>query len=734
MAKQRTLNRDRREGLLSRWSRFAAHRRWGVVAGWVVGLILATVLNFSLGNQYVDNFSMPGAESQEAIDLLDKSFPAQAGDSATIVFQSETGFTDPDVQQQIQAVVDESAAIPGVVYVDSPLDNPQQISASGQIAYATVHYDTPAIEAEASAVEPLLDIADAASTERLYVQAGGEIVAAFEEPEPGSAEAIGFLVALMILLVAFGSIVAAGMPLVTALFGLISGLMLVGISTVLFDIPTFTPILLSMIGIGVGIDYTLFIITRFRENLRHGDEWEDAIAHAMNTAGRAVIFAGTVVIIAMAGLIAIQIPLFTAVGVSAAIIVAVAILVSVTLVPALMGFARGRIDKWSLPFVSQAAPDAEQALGYRLAGYIQRRPLIWAAGAAAILILLTLPVLDIWLGFSDAGNRSEELRTRQTYDLLAEGFGPGFNGPLLFVVDQPDGYDEATIAALSQELQNTDGIVSVGPAIPNDDGAVAVMTAIPAYAPQASETSDLVNSLRSDVIPAAISGTAVTVLVTGPTAAVVDVNALIIDRMPLFMGIVIGLSMLLLMVVFRSIVIPIKAALMNLLSIGAAMGVVVAVFQWGWGASIFSVNGNAPIESFIPIMAFAILFGLSMDYEVFLMSRIHENYLKTGDNSYSVRHGVGSTSRVIAAAAAIMVSVFLTFAILGGDRVAAMFGLGLAVAIFVDATIIRLILVPALMELFGNWNWWLPGWMERRLPRINVEGFEGEPQAAPALD
>jgi RND superfamily putative drug exporter len=518
----------------------------------------------------------------------------------------------------------------------------------------------------------------------------------------------------------------------TAIFGLVASFAVIGLGAHVLDFPIFITSFAGMIGIGVGIDYALFIVTRYREGLHHGHSVEDSVAEAIGTAGRSVLFAGTVVVIAMLGLLANGIPFVSALGLAGATVVALAVVVALTLLPAMLGFAGHAIDRWSIPFFHATDTGDTSSVWYRFSEMIQRRPLPYALGALAVLLVLSAPVLDLRLGFSDAGNTSEQQHSRRAYDLLAEGFGPGFNGPLLLVFDLKDAGANAQdgIKRVSDAVAGWPGIAVVTPPIPSPSGDAAIVTAIPTAAPQDEATQTLIHDLRDTVLPPAVQGTGMNVYVAGGTAAFIDIGDRITERLPLFFGAVIGLSFILLMAVFRSLVVALKAAVMNILSIGASFGVIVAVFQWGWGDAVLGVK-SGPIETFLPMMLFAILFGLSMDYEVFLISRIREEYTRTGDNASSVAHGLAVTARVITAAAAIMICVFASF-VLGPDRIIKEFGLGLATAIFVDATVVRLVLVPATMELLGKANWWLPRWLDRTLPNLDVEGRRPETVAAAA--
>lgn len=518
-----------------------------------------------------------------------------------------------------------------------------------------------------------------------------------------------------------------GVPLVTALIALTSGFFLIGVGASFFGMPSFTPQFAAMIGIGVGIDYSLLIVTRFRESLERGLAVEDAIVRASSTAGRAVLFAGGTVVIALLGLWAVGVPFIGYVGSAASLVVALAVIAALFVLPAILRLTAKHIDRWRLPGYSGPIHESETGVGYRLSRLVQKAPVLFLLFSLAILLLLSAPVLDLQLGSSDAGNNPTSFTSRRAYDLLAEGFGPGFNGPLLvgFRIEDNAAIDdvERTAAVLSE----VEGVDSVTRPRFNEDGSAALLTVIPATGPQEEETTDLVHRLR-DIVDEPFEGSQSEALVGGTTAAFVDVAKKLGDSLPIFLAAVIGLSFLLLMVVFRSVLVPIKAAVMNLLSIGAAYGVLVAVFQWGWLGDVFRVQREGPIESFVPMMLFAVLFGLSMDYEVFLVSRIREEYLESGDNTESVARGLSVTTRLISAAAAIMIAVFLSFAI-SDQRVVKEFGMGLAVAIFLDATLVRLVLVPSFMQVMGRANWWFPRWLDRLVPKI---GIDGDHEVAPA--
>ncbi|MGH9025752.1 MAG: MMPL family transporter [Acidimicrobiia bacterium] len=710
--------------MLQRLARTTYRRRWLVLGSWVVLLIGLFVLVARAGGDFRTSFDLPGSESQEAFDLLEeKGFSDRAGERGSIVFEAEQGVDDPAVQAAMEGLFAEVETDVDGVTVVSPYtaEGARQIADDGTIAFAELNFTERTYEEYAPMADDIVALSDDVDVEGLRVELGGDIFA--EEFEPGS-EQIGLLGAVIILLIAFGSVLAMGLPIMTALFGIGTGIALVGLASRVLDMPDFTSQAVLMIGIGVGIDYALFIVTRYRQGLKEGMDPEAAVVRAMDTSGRAVLFAGTTVIISMLGMFLIGLEMIQAVAIAIVLGVLMTMLASVTLLPAVLGFVGPNIDKLGLPHRHKAEETERSSFWHRWSRVVQRRP--WPACVVGLVVLvgLAIPVLDLRLGFSDAGNRPESDTSRQAYDLLAEGFGPGFNGPLLVVAETPAGDDDMEVVNdLSADLNETRGVAFVTPPELNEAGDAAVFQVFPTTAPQDQQTEELVHRLRNNIIPDAVDGSTADVRVTGVTAAVVDFADYIGKRMPLFIGAVLLLSFVLLMVVFRSILVPVKAVVMNLLSIGAAYGATVAVFQWGWGSSLFGIGREGPIEAWAPFFLFAIVFGLSMDYEVFLLSRIREDYERTGDNGLAVADGLSATARVITAAAAIMVVVFGSF-VFGSDRALKLFGFGLAVAVFIDATIVRMVLVPATMELLGDRNWWLPRWLDRILPRVQIESDE----------
>jgi RND superfamily putative drug exporter len=707
---------------LARWS---YRHRWWMLLIWVFVLVGAIGLQGAVGGDYSTDFSLPGAESQKAFDLLEDSFPGVAGDTADIVFKAEQGVTDPQVRDAMEGLFAEISEVDRVVGIDSPYSErgDRQVSPDGTVAFATVHFSV----VEDQAVPPeigneIVALAAEVDVEGLTVEPGGSVIAFSEFEEPGGAEGIGILFAMVILLITFGSVLAMGLPIGTALFGIAIGLSLVMLFANFLSVPDFTPQLASMIGIGVGIDYALFIVTRYRQQLHHGLDPEQATMVAITTSGKAVLFAGTTVVISLLGILLMGFAFVEGLAVGGAATVAVTMIASVTLLPAFLGFVGKGVDRWRLPWFHQDESKFEHSLAYRWSRVIQRFPWPAAIVGLAVLVLMSIPLFSIRLGFADASGSSTERSSRRAYDLLSEGFGPGFNGPLLLAteLDSPD--DTSTLEAAGATLSETEGIAAVTPPQVSPNGETAVLTAFPTTSPQDEATTKLVERLRADVIPEATGGEGNPIYVGGLTASIVDFSEANADRLPTLLVVVIGLSFLLLVVVFRSIVVPLKAAVMNLLSISAAYGAVVAIFQWGWLKSLVGVETTAPIEAWVPMMLFTILFGLSMDYEIFLLSRVREEYVRIKDNRAAVANGLATTARVITAAAAIMVTLFLVFVFGFEERAIKLFAVGLAVAIFVDATVVRLVLVPATMELLGDANWWLPKWLGRILPKIEIEG------------
>jgi len=709
---------------LRRFATWITGHRLVVIIGWIIALLVIGAIAGKKGADYSEEFKLPASDSTEAYELLEDSFPQQSGGTATIVFKADEGVESPAVQKKMEGVFKAVEGEPHVTEVASPYGGSggaAAISEDGKIAYATIQYDVAPNKLDKSSTEDIIHTAQGASGEGLEVQLGGQPVEEAKEESGDSSFGIGLLAAIIILLLAFGSVVAMGLPIITALFSLGVGLSLVTLGTYVLKTANFAPVLAAMIGLGVGIDYALFILTRFRNNLDEGFEPRQAAINAVDTAGRAVLFAGSVVIIALMGMFLLNITFLYGVAVAAGLSVLLTMIGALTLLPALLAWVGHRVNKWKIPGLAGGRNTTrEDTKWYAWSRWIQRRPWTAAIVSGAILLLLCVPALSLRLGVNDAGTNPKGQTTREAYDLLAEGFGPGFNGPFTMVAKLPAPGKGEGIETLCKELEGEEGVASVTKVTFNEKETVGLCQVYPTTSPQSAETTDLLDHIRGDVIPPIEAKTGAVLHVGGITAIFEDFGDAISEKLPLYIGVVILLSALLLMAVFRSVLVPLKAILMNLLSIGAAFGITVAVFQKGWGASVIGVDQTGPIIAFFPIFLFSIVFGLSMDYEVFLMSRIHEEWERKKDASEAVTRGLALTGRVITAAAAIMITVFASF-MLGDERVVKLFGLGLSSAVLVDALIIRSVLVPAIMQLFGKAAWWMPDWLGRILPNLAVE-------------
>ena len=698
------------------------HRR-RVLVGWIVGVVAVIALAGLVGSRFEDDFGGVG-QSQQVQSILATRFPAQAGDQAQVVFGSTVPLDGPRVVGRVDEALAALRPLPSVTSV-----SPVVRSADGRTGFASIQFDAVSDKIPTADIKRVITTAQSFAGPGLRVALGGPPISAVVTPSPGPSEGIGITAAIVIMLLAFGSVVAMGLPILTALVGVGIGFGVVALISHLLIDPTFGPELMAMIGLGVGIDYALFIVTRYRQGLAEQRSPRDAVALAMSTAGRAVLFAGTTVIISLLGLFLVGQEYLVGLAVGTILAVLAVMAAALTLLPAMLGFSGRAIDRLHLPGLLQtAAPGAKRGFWYRWSRTVQARPVRCGSAALVVLLLLAVPFFSMRLAFSDAGNDPKDLTTRQAYDLISEGFGPGFNGPLVLAAELPGGTGgRDVVTAFEGRLRGVPGVAAVQPPSYNADGTAAVLIVYPTSAPQDAKTASLVRLLRTDVVPRATAGTDVTILVGGETAAGIDASAQLGRRLPYVIGLVILLSFLLLMCVFRSLAIPLKAAVMNLLSIGAAYGAIVAVYQWGWLAPVFAVSRTGPIDPWIPLMMFTITFGLSMDYEVFLLTRVQEEWRRGSDNSTAVADGIALTGRVITTAAAIMVCVFGSFVIGDPLRVLDVFGLGLAVAVLVDATIVRMVLVPSIMQLLGTANWWFPQWLERIVPHLDVE-------AAPAAD
>ena len=714
---------------LSRWC--IAHRRW-VIGGWVLVAALTTVLAGAVGRHYATDFSLPGTEAQRVVDLLGSQFKAQSGDVDTIVFHTAQGsVNDPAVRNAVTPVLERVAKMPHVTDVVSPYTSAGavEVSKDGKTAFATINYDKRANLLPDKTGQPVLDAINAVKVPGLTLAAGGQVIENAEGFNIGPATSVGVLAALIILLLTFGSLSAAGMPLVTAGLGLITGVALVGIGTHVTSMSNVAPELAIMIGLGVGVDYALFILTRFRENYARNGDVQLSITQAMDTSGRAILLAGTTVIIALLGMFATGVTFMYGLAIASVLAVLTVLLASLTVLPALLGAWGNRVVRPTRRARRREARGEapRESAWRRWSLVVQSRP--WPLAIASLLVMLVclLPVLGLRLESSDAGNDPSGTSTYRAFNLLSHGFGSGFNGPLEIVAQLDNPGQQSQLAALRTAVAKTPDVVAVTEPRVAPSGKVAVMEAYPASAPQDQATTDLVNHLRDDVLPQFKTSFADRPLVGGFTAGSIDFSKVLASKLPLFIGIVVVLSALLLFVIFRSLVIPVQAALMNLLSIGGALGATVLVFQNGFFASVLGVD-KGPIEPWIPVLMFAVVFGLSMDYEVFLISRVREEWVRQRNATAAVADGIAHTGKVISAAAAIMICVFLSF-MLGDQRSIKEFGFGLAAAVFLDALVIRCVMLPAVLEILGPRTWALPDWIDRRLPRIRIEGHGAEEDA-----
>ena len=706
-------------------ARWCVQRRAWVLIGWLALLAVLGVTGRAAGSTYSDALTLPGTGSTTALNLLEQAFPGHAGDQDTIVWRASSGSVrDPAVRNRVTAMLDKVAAAPAVASVTSPYSarGAAQVSRSGQIAYATVVFDAPQASLPVPDVTRVVDLAEAARASGVQVEVGGPAVENALRPSVGISAGVGVIAAAVVLFIAFGSLLAMLLPLAVAIAALVSGLMATGLLSHVVTIPSAAPTLGILIGLGVGIDYALFIVTRHRNNIKAGMSPQDAAVRALNTSGRAVLFAGTTVCIALLGMLVLRIGYISGLGIAAAITVLFTVAAATTLLPALLGFLGMRVlsrrERRRLA-AGGPAPDGTSGAWARLAAFVQRHPAPLAAAAAAVMLTLAIPVLALRLGSSDAANDPASTTTHQAYNLLADGFGPGFNGPLQLVGTTSSPTDTAAFARLASTLATEPGIAAVSAPVAGHGAALISVT--PTTSPEAAATSTLISHLRDTVIPAAESGgTTLHVYVGGVTATNDDFATVVAPKLLIFIGVVLILGFGLLMLAFRSLLIPAVAAVMNLLAAAASFGVLVAVFQYGWGLRLLNLGQAGPVESFLPVLMLAVLFGLSMDYEVFLVSRIREEWATSGDNHQAVRTGQATTGRVIIAAATIMILVFSAF-ILSGQQVIGEMGIGLAAAVLLDAFLLRTILVPALMHLSGRANWWLPGGLDRILPHLSIE-------------
>jgi RND superfamily putative drug exporter len=701
---------------LTRLADLAYRRRGRMVLAWLAATVVIIGVGSSLAGDYKADYDTPGSESKAASDLTEERFEGYTGQEVYVAWKDEGGARSPAVSRRLDAFFAKAERIDHV-----GAHTPIRVSRNGDVGSTTLPLTIPGWEVSKEDGEKLIAAAEDNSRDGLQIKLGGDPI--YRAQEATSPEGLGFLGAAIVLLIAFGSVVAAGLPLAMALIGLgITSAGLIALLANVIDVPDWTTAISGLIGIGVGIDYALLVLTRFRAGMKEGKDRHDAVVEAVTTAGRSVIIAGATVVIAVLGLALTALPYMYGVAISASLAVLVVMLAAVTLLPALLSYLGPNVDRLRIPFLgrtlrSEGNGDSPAA---RWSHAVQRRPWLAAIAATAVLLALAAPALGMRLGFPDAGNDPPDTMTRQSYDLNTEGFGPGTNGPLVIAADLPNRALAGEIDSLATRIRSDRDVAFVAEPVVNRAGDAAILTVIPRGSPQDEETENLVVRLREDVLPNALGASGITAYVGGVTAALDDQSEYIKDKMPLFIAGVVGLSFLLLLVAFHSPLISLKAAIMNLLSVGAAYGVMTLVAKGGTVGELIGIDHEVPVAPFMPVMMFAILFGLSMDYEVFLISRIREEYLKHGDTSRAVADGLAKTARVITAAAAIMVVVFLAF-LAAPDVFLKLFGVGLASAIFLDATVVRMVLVPAVMQLLGKRNWWIPDWLERILPRLDVE-------------
>ncbi|GAA4244500.1 MMPL family transporter [Dactylosporangium darangshiense] len=721
-------------GPLGRLARLSYRRRGVTVLAWVAALAAAVVLSTFFGGDFKADYSAPGSDSKQALELLEQRFPSQSGATVSVVVRADGGVAG--LRGDVQALLASLTAAPHVAGAEDPFQAPGAIAADGRTLVANLRLDvTNPDDMPVADSQRLLDIAHAAEHPGLTVALGGQSIQRAEQGAIGS-EGIGLAAAIIILLLTFGSVVAAGLPVLVAVAGLAVSSSLTALLILFVDAPDWSTSLATMMGIGIGIDYVLLMVTRFREWRAAGLDPEAATVATLDTAGRSVMVAGSTVIVSMLGLFAMGLSFMRGAALVTILGVLVTLVASMTLFPALLGYLGRHVDRLRLPLGRRAALTVaagghiEPSRAWlRWSTFVQRHRFVSALAGLAILLALAAPFLGVRFGFPDAGNNRAETSTRQAYDLVSQGFGPGANGPLVLAVELPGG--RGPLDALATALQRTDGVALAMPAQVNQAGDTAVITVLPKTGPQDQRTKDLVERLR-DTLPAAVAGSGAVVHVGGVTATAIDSTANIARRIPLLIGGVVLLSMLLLLVSFRSITVALKAAAMNLLSVAASYGVVALVLQGGWAGRLIGIDTETPLPAFVPVLMFAVLFGLSMDYEVFLVSRMREVWTRTSDNGRAVTEGLAGTARVITAAAAIMIAVFAAF-VPSPDLVLKVIGVGMAAAILLDATVVRLLLVPAVMHILGRVNWWMPARLGRLLPELHVEGRAHEHLPEPEL-
>ena len=715
-------------------ARWCFKNKYIVIGLWVVALVAITVSTNKFGTKYADSFALPQSGSTKALNLLSKVSSSESGEVDTVVWRVQSGTVYDTINKtKINKLISEISNTPQVASVTSPYSiiGAIQISVNGKIAYAKVNWDGVFTKIKKQNVLKVVGDVKSASSSNIQSAIGGQAIEQSQQASTSNSEAIGIVAAAIILLIAFGSVYALRVPFITDLLALGVGIGSIGLASHFLSISTFSPIIGALIGLGVGIDYALFIVTRHRSGLIAGLDPEEAAVKAINTAGRAVLFAGSTVCVALLGLLTVGISFLNGVGIAAAIVVAVTVIAAETLMPALLGVYKMKvITKKARNKIKQNGPVQESeanGIWAKNARFVQNHSVIVAVIAILVMLSLAIPFLSLRLGSSDASNDAKGTTTRIAYENLSKGFGPGFNGPLELVASVNNQSDRIAFTNLAIKIKQLPGVVEVISVPINPANNIGIIEVVPSTSPESIQTSNLIKELNNYIVPQAVQGTNLKVYIGGVTAIFNDFASVIGSKLPLFLGVIILLSFLILMVAFRSLLIPLTAAFMNVIAVAAAFGIVVAIFQWGWLSSILHTGGAGPVESFLPVIMVAILFGLSMDYQVFLVSRMHEEWVHTKDNDKAVMLGQAETGRVITAAATIMIFVFMSF-IFEGQRVIAEFGVGLSVAVLLDAFVLRNFLVPALMHKFGKANWWLPGWLDKILPHLAVEPMEKKPK------
>jgi RND superfamily putative drug exporter len=659
-------------------------------------------------------------------------FIEQTGDNAFIIFQAPTGVTSPEVLPRVEALTEAAAQIPGVIGVVSPFDNPGQISDDGTIAYSVVQFEASAADIDPGSVDQLVEQTDEISDEELDASISGSVVEAFDVQTPDNAALFGFALTLVILLAAFGAVVASAAPLMVSLAAMAAGFLVVGIVTPVIDVTQLVPAFALMIGIGVSIDYALYIVDRVRQNQADGMGNDEAIVSALDSSGRAVLAAGAVALIPLASLFIIGAPFIAALGVAGIIMILASLLAAVTFLPALLSYVAGSLDRWKLPKLYKPPNSGRDSTPYKIARRVLEHPLRYVLLIVALLLIAMLPLFNIDLGFSHGGNNPISVHSADTQDTLDQGFGEGFTGPFIVTVESSDRIDPGHLDNLRTAIEADEGVAATSRIIFGADAESAVFTVLPADEPQADEVRETLQRLRNDIVPDVPGDLGEAVVVGGPPAELMDVTTTLSNRMLLYILVSVLGTALLLAAVFRSIVVPVKAVIVSVLSSGAALGIMVAVVQWGFVGRWTGAIDTGPIEPYVPVMLFALLFGISINYEIFLLSRVREDYTEHGDNDRALDEGLVSTARFLAAAAAIMTRVFSTFLVMGDSRATQQLGLGLAIAIFIDIILIRFVLAPATLKLLSKWNWWCPGWLERYLPDFHIEPSAHSTDAARA--